>query len=127
MNDGKTVRCLAEVASWPGPHDTNRGACFFRLTAECGACPHSTFTLQFQVGVGNQEVACPRWRSDAARLRGEPLLSYVMLRRETCLVASPFPWCYSCANHNPGELPRSEPGWWPLEPRYLRPGVFEED
>lgn len=127
MDDGKTVRCLAAVQSWHGPHDVVRTTCFFQLTAECGACPHSTFTMQFQVGIGNQEVACPRWRSDGARMRGESLLGYVMLRRETCLIASPFPWCYSCRNHDPRELPRSEPGWWEQEPRPQRPGIFEED
>lgn len=126
-DDGKFVRCLAPSPDWAGPREVNRNLCFLRKHPQCGACPHNTFSIHLRRGIGDQVVACPRWNSDAERLRGHPLIGYAAVRRELCLTVQPFPWCSICKNRDPGEPPREQPGWFEHEPRQLRVGVFEED
>lgn len=115
MNDGKFVRCLVPTPDCKGPHNVHRGLCFTGPYPECGTCPHHHFDLRLRQGAGHEIVACPRWSTETVRLYGRPPEVYVMVRRELCFTARPFPWCPSCPNQAASETPRDEPGWYERE------------
>lgn len=92
-------------------HTVSRAFCVMQPTPSCPTCVHRNFTITFQVGIGAQEVACPRWTSLSGRGRGERP-TYETMRRETCLQLKPFDYCPSCPNSNATNLPEDEPGWF---------------
>jgi len=93
-------------------HQADRSLCISQARGSaCTDCEHSRFILRFKPGVGNQQVACPRWDSIDDRLaRKKP--RYEIIRREVCLTVAPYEHCSSCPNKKVSEEPRSEPGWW---------------
>jgi len=71
----------------------------------CDVCEHVRFTLKFQSRIGDQEVACPRWKSLDDKLDHKKP-SYVHMRREICLTKAP------CPNQDAKNPPVNEEGWY---------------
>ena len=106
-------------------HDQSRSLCVLQPRDNCPSCAHSRFKLSFQEGIGNQEVACPRWDHDADRVEGKPA-EYVQIRREICMTTKPFEWCTFCPNTKAEGAPFSVPGWYE-ELRHSKKRRAEED
>ena len=114
---GLTVLCDGEAPkSGASMKVFNRFFCIvgYHGSEICGTCEHSRFVLRFQARIGDQVVACPRWKSLDDKLdRKKPF--YVHQRREICLTQRPFDYCSSCQNQRPQNPPENKEGWWEEE------------
>lgn len=131
-NNGRFVTCNSSPPGVSmGPHQVDRVLCVFEKRTGCDDCVHHSFVIDFQVNIGSQVVACPRWETDTDRIEGRPAVSYVHIRREPCLRIRPFPWCPGCPNSMAQEPPRDQVGWHEREHGNKRqrvkvePGRFE--
>jgi len=106
--DGDAPKSGTEV------HQQVRAVCLGRPLPACESCEHGNFTVKFQNNIGGQMVACPRWKSISDRI-DKKIPQYEMVRREQCLLVSPYEYCSSCPNRNIQKTPRTEPGWWEEE------------
>jgi|SRR3954469_11839057 hypothetical protein len=111
--NGKTVTCTDPEA----PHSVDRASCLAKKKPECAACPNSHFTIRFQSRIGDQQVACPRWRLEEDRLARREPTDYVSVPRSMCLTLRPFDQCIGCVNGQASEPPRIYSKWWEAEER----------
>ena len=118
---GRTVTCHRWAPkSEAAPHQVTREVCLRKPDEVCQTCPHSRFLVRIQVGIGNQAVACPRWKSETDWRLGDSPESYVIARRELCLTQKPFDFCVECPNSRAKNPPTQEPGWVSAMLRDLR-------
>lgn len=111
--DGMFVQCHSWSPKQESrPHTVSRVMCLMQATDHCPQCPHSRFVIQTQPGVGNQIVACPRWRGGVQRHLSDMPSEYVLIPHETCLTSKPLEYCSSCPNNRRTHLPFDEPGWY---------------
>lgn len=85
-----------------------------RFGDACDTCENSRFTLTFQVGLMQQQVACPRWHSLDDKLNHKKPF-YVHQSRELCFRDPPREcrsYCPSCVNNKPDKPPEDREGWW---------------
>jgi hypothetical protein len=108
--NGKTVLCTSGIDGEEVNHWVGRELCLLESRPACGSCPNSKIDMVFQIGLGQQTVACPRWESDKQQREGQSP-SYVFIDRKVCLTEKPFSFCPSCPNSNPSELPRDGLKW----------------
>lgn len=111
--NGKTVTCTDPET----PHSVDRLICLAKTRPNCQGCPNSHFTIRFQARVGDQQVACPRWRSEEERIERKDPLDYVTVSRGLCLSVHPFPQCDGCPNGQADQPPRIYAKWWEVEER----------
>jgi hypothetical protein len=97
ISNGLTVVCHPDIEQPDIEQKVNRAICLVRPYSGCKTCVHSTFSLVFRANKDEkyQQVACPRWEDEKARLEGEPPDKYVPTEEATCL-AQPFSFCSSC-------------------------------
>lgn len=108
----------------------HRAVCVTRPYSACTTCLHSTFTLVFKAQPLDpyQVLACPRWRDDTERTKGNAPDTYAPIERALCF-DRPFPFCPSCPSSDVLEdigADKVSPGWYGRWRRFTR-GDEEED
>lgn len=112
QSKGLYVLCDGEAPkSGQDVRQQSRGVCLGKPLKACGTCEHSSFTLSFKPGIGNEVVACPTWKSIDAKLEHKPPL-YEAVRREQCLLKRPYDYCSSCPNSKVDRPAETKEGWW---------------
>ena len=97
IGDGRLVMCR------PNPFDPDivqiqhRAVCLTTPHIGCATCPHRSFTLVFRANPPDpyELIACPRWRSEESRLKGDAPESYQKVERAMCS-ERPFVFCNQC-------------------------------
>ena len=131
MTEGLTVLCTPDPNEPSITERKHRVVCLTKPYRACLSCQNSEFTLLFKKDRTErlQLVACPRWKDEGRRLKGEPPERYVATEEATC-ESRPFPFCASCPSR--GELSqkysadKSKEGWFGRWKR-LRTVEFEDD
>jgi hypothetical protein len=111
MGNRRFVHCTCGLDGEKVDQYVERTLCILETRPGCSNCPNSQLEVLFQIRIGDQVVACPRWKSESDRREQLPALGYAFVPRVLCLTEKPFPFCPSCPNSKPSELPRAEVGW----------------
>jgi hypothetical protein len=123
--EGRTGELKTGHMVWcfPNPEDPevvqqqHRAVCFQKPYAACPSCPHSRFSLFFDVEKKTERLctlSCPRWQSEKEFLDGEAPDHYVPVEQATC-EAKPFFFCPSCPSKKEvGQVgaDKTRPGWY---------------
>jgi hypothetical protein len=117
MSNGKTVLCTIDVCGEEVHHWVDRSICLLETRPACSTCPNSQFEVLFQIRIGDQMVACPRWEDQNEMRQNKDPDGYVFTKRYVCLTEKPFPFCIRCPNANSSNPPRDTLKWFEREER----------
>ena len=129
LGTGHLVQCFPVLEDREVVQIQNRAVCLIRPHDACGSCPHSTFTLAFDVLKKVERlslVSCPRWESERDRRHGSTPDHYVPVEEATC-EEKPFHFCASCPSKREVQESggdKSKEGWYG---RWNRLKEFEDD
>lgn len=116
LGTGLYVTCLPSLDDREVQQVQHRAVCLTKPYVACSICPHQTFTLIFKAQPYDpyELLACPRWRNEADRLKGDAPASYAPVQRAMCS-ERPFPFCPSCPTKEVLEdlgADKVRPGWY---------------
>lgn len=92
-----TVTCHPDLNDREVVERQHRAVCLVKPYVACETCPNSRFKLLFKKDKTERlaQVSCPRWESEALRMKGEMPTNYAVAEEATCS-SKPFPFCASC-------------------------------